>query len=142
MKRTIITILILTSFVLTYAVDFTLKSGKTIEGNLQGIRDNSAYVIDADNKLHILHFTDILAIDAGSGDISEQIKARKPYMNINPADYQSSGIERAMVAADTLSAFVAYQEQLEAKNQTIQLKRIGFNCRNTTGIRQERLIDN
>lgn len=127
MKRTIITIVILASFVLTYAVDFTLKSGRTIQGSLQGIRDNAAYVIDANETLHILHFSDILAIDAGSGDISDQIKARKPYMNINPADYQEGGILSAMVTSDSLSAFVAAQEQLEAKAQTKQLKRIADN---------------
>jgi hypothetical protein len=127
MKRTVITLIILASFVLTYAVDFTLKSGRTIQGSLQGIRDNSAYVVDANDKLHILHFSDILAVNAGSGDISDQIKSRKPYMNINPAEYHDGNIFSTMVSSDSLSAFVAAQEQLDVKAQTKQLKRIADN---------------
>lgn len=86
MRHLLIIVLLLVGTALC-AVDFNLTDGSVVIGELKGIQDDSMYIVDASNLLHIVPIASITTINSGYGDVSVSWKRKKPFMDIDPATY-------------------------------------------------------
>ena len=109
------------------SVDFALDDGAMIIGTLEGIQEGNMYIVDTTNQLHIVPMTQIKSINTGTGDVAFSWKRKKPFMNINPANYQVLSTNGSLMSPESLSAFVANQKKPEMSEEAKQLKRIASN---------------
>jgi len=69
-----------------FATDFVMKDGTTLIGTLYGKQDESFYIIDGDNQLHVVPIVFIYQVNDGFGDVLDIWAKRKDFMKDLPED--------------------------------------------------------